>query len=167
MQGSTTCCLSPIGRRLPSSPRPLTLIVPLLLDNISTNQLAEHILLSHLRLHPPQDFREFQVPGHKVVFVCIIKKSTLFWFWCRVGLGWVGFGPLLVVLLQRVLQLGGDLLEEDDLLAEVVLHLAAEVPYARPVEMLHLGQRGAGDDVAAVVEVPVRLLAVLHLGQGS
>lgn len=75
--------------------------------------------------------------------------------------------PLLVVLLQRVLQLGGDLLEEDDLLAEVVLHLAAEVPYACPVEVLYLGQRGAGDDVAAVEEVPVRLLAVLHLGQRS
>ena len=62
---------------------------------------------------------------------------------------------LLVILLQGLLQLGGDLLEEEDLLAEVVLHLAAEVPYAGAVEVLHLGKRGARDDVAAVVEVGV------------
>ncbi len=79
------------------------------------------------------------------------------------------FLPLLllvvVVSLKRVLQLGGDLLEEADLLTEVVLHLRAEVPYARAVEVLDLCQRGAGNDVAAVVEVTFLLWTVFHLGQ--
>lgn len=72
-----------------------------------------------------------------------------------------------VVLLQRLLQFGGDLLEEVDLLAEVVLHLGAEVPYPSAVEMLDLCQRGAGNDVAAVVELALLLGTVLHLGQST
>ena len=72
---------------------------------------------------------------------------------------------VVVVPLQRVLQPGGDLLEEADLLTEVVLHLQAEVPYPRAVEVLDLGQRGAGDDVAALVELALLLGTVLHLGQ--
>lgn len=73
----------------------------------------------------------------------------------------------IVVLLQRLLQLGGDLLEEVDLLAEVVLHLGAEVPYPCAVEMLDLCQRGARNDVAAVVELALLLWTVLHLGQST
>lgn len=81
-----------------------------------------------------------------------------------------------VVLLQRLLQLARDFLEEGDLLLQVVLHLRLEVAHADLVEVLDLGQRGAGDDVAALVD-PLRLrrvhfallhvlLALLHLRQG-
>lgn len=73
----------------------------------------------------------------------------------------------IVVLLKRLLQLGGDLLEEVDLLTEVVLHLGAEVPYPCAVEMLDLCQRGAGNDVAAVMELALLLWTVLHLGQST
>lgn len=72
-----------------------------------------------------------------------------------------------VVLLQRLLQLGGDLLEEVDLLTEVLLHLGAEVPDPRAVEMLDLCQRGAGNDVAAIVELALLLWTVLHLGESA
>lgn len=74
---------------------------------------------------------------------------------------------VVVVLLQRLLQFGGDLLEEVDLLTEVVLHLGSEVPYPRAVEVLDLCQRGAGDDVAAVMELALLLGTVLHLGQST
>lgn len=47
----------------------------------------------------------------------------------------------------------------------MVLHLRAEVPYARAVEVLDLRQGGAGNDVAAVVEIPLLLWTVFHLGQ--
>lgn len=73
----------------------------------------------------------------------------------------------IVVLLKRLLQFGGDLLEEVDLLAEVVLHLGAEVPYPCAVEMLDLRQRGAGNDVAALMELALLLWTVLHLGEGT
>lgn len=75
--------------------------------------------------------------------------------------------PLLhvIVPLQHVLQLGRDLLEEGDLGAQVLLHLAAEVADPGAVEVLDLGQRGARDDVAALVELALLLGAVLHLGQ--
>lgn len=72
-----------------------------------------------------------------------------------------------VILLKRLLQFSGDLLEEADLLTEVVLHLGAEVPYPRAVEMLDLCQGGAGNDVAAVVELALLLWTVLHLGQST
>lgn len=82
-----------------------------------------------------------------------------------------------VVLLQSLFQFARDLLEERDLLQEMVLHLGLEVSHADVVEVLDLGQRGAGDDVAAVVDAiclrPVHLallhvlLALLHLRQGS
>lgn len=72
-----------------------------------------------------------------------------------------------VVLLQRLLQLGGDLLEEVDLLTEVLLHLGAEVPDPRAVEMLDLCQRGAGNDVAAIVELALLLWTVLHFGESA
>lgn len=73
----------------------------------------------------------------------------------------------IVVLLERLLQLGGDLLEEVDLLTEVLLHLGAEVPDPRAVEMLNLRQRGAGNDVAAIVELALLLGTVLHLGESA
>lgn len=47
----------------------------------------------------------------------------------------------------------------------MVLHLRAEVPYSRTVEVLDLCQRGAGNDVAAVVELTFLLWTVFHLGQ--
>lgn len=82
-----------------------------------------------------------------------------------------------VVLLQSLLQLACDLLEEGDLLLQVVLHLRLEVTHADLVEVLDLGQCGAGDDVAALVDAlrlrPVHLallhvlLALFHLRQGS
>ena len=72
---------------------------------------------------------------------------------------------VIVVSVQRVLQLGRDLLEEADLLAEVMLHLRAEVPYTCAVEVLDLSQRGAGNDVAAVVEFTFLLRTVFHLGE--
>lgn len=72
-----------------------------------------------------------------------------------------------VILLKRLLQFSGDLLEEADLLTEVVLHLGSEVPYPRAVEMLDLCQGGAGNDVAAVVELALLLWTVLHLGQST
>lgn len=72
-----------------------------------------------------------------------------------------------IVSLEHVLQLGGDLLEEADLVTEVMLHLRAEVPYPRAVEVLDFGQRGAGDDVAAVVELALLLWTVFHLGQSA
>lgn len=72
-----------------------------------------------------------------------------------------------VILLKRLLQFSGDLLEEADLLTEVVLHLGAEVPYPRAVEMLDLCQGGAGNDVAAVVELALLLWTVLDLGQST
>lgn len=87
-------------------------------------------------------------------------------------------GPLRVVVFpQSLFQLACDLLEERDLLLQVALHLGLEVPHPDLVEVLDLGQRGAGDDVAALVDAlrlrPVHLaflhvlLALLHLGQGS
>lgn len=72
---------------------------------------------------------------------------------------------LIVIPLKCVLQLGRDLLEEADLLAEVMLHLRAEVPYPRTVEVLDLCQGGAGNDVAAVVELAFLLWTVFHFGQ--
>lgn len=45
------------------------------------------------------------------------------------------------------------------------MHLRAEVPYTRAVEVLDLRQRGAGNDVAAVVELAFLLWTVFHLGQ--
>lgn len=72
-----------------------------------------------------------------------------------------------VILLKRLLQFAGDLLEEVDLLTEVVLHLGAEVPYPRAVEVLDLCQSGAGNDVAAVVELALLLWTVSHLGQST
>lgn len=74
---------------------------------------------------------------------------------------------VIVVFLKSVLQLGGDLLKELDLLMEVVLHLQAEVPYSGSVEVLDLRQRGAGYNVAAVVELTFHLWTVFHLGQGT
>lgn len=71
----------------------------------------------------------------------------------------------LIISLQRVLQLGRDLLEEGDLSAQVLLHLAAEVADPGAVEVLDLGQCGTGDDVAALLELALLLGAVLHLGQ--
>lgn len=73
----------------------------------------------------------------------------------------------IVILLKRLLQLGGDLLEEVDLLTEVLLHLGAEVPYPCAVEMLDLCQRGAGNGVAAVMELALLFRTVLHLGQST
>lgn len=86
--------------------------------------------------------------------------------------------PLRVVIFpQSLFQLARDLLEERDLLLEIALHLGLEVPHPDLVEVLDLSQRGAGDDVAAVVDAlglrPVHLaflhvpLALLHLCQGS
>lgn len=49
----------------------------------------------------------------------------------------------------------------------MVLHLGAEVPYPRAVEVLDLCQSGAGNDVAAVVELALLLWTVFHLGQGT
>lgn len=49
----------------------------------------------------------------------------------------------------------------------MLLHLGAEVPYPRAVEMLDLRQSGAGNDVAAVVELALLLWTVFHLGQGT
>lgn len=49
----------------------------------------------------------------------------------------------------------------------MVLHLGAEVPYPGAVEVLDLCQSGAGDDVAAVVELALLLWAVFHLGEGT
>lgn len=82
-----------------------------------------------------------------------------------------------VVLLQGLLQLARDSFEEGDLLLQVVLHLRLEVAHADLVEVLDLCHRGAGDDVAAVVDaLGLRgvhlallhvLLAFLHLCQGS
>lgn len=72
---------------------------------------------------------------------------------------------VIVISLQCVLKLGCDLLEEADLLAEVVLHLRAEVPYTCAVEVLDFCQRGERNDVAAVVELTFLLRAVFHLGQ--
>lgn len=57
-----------------------------------------------------------------------------------------------VVFLQSLLELSCDLLEEGDLLLQVVLHLGLEVAHADLVEVLDLSQRGAGDDVAALVD---------------
>ena len=73
----------------------------------------------------------------------------------------------LVIHVEGLLQLAGDPLEEADLLQQVVLHLALEVAHARAVEVLDLGQRGAGDDVAALADATVRgpVLALLHLGK--
>lgn len=71
-----------------------------------------------------------------------------------------------VVFLQGLLQLARDFLEESDLLLQVMLHLGLEVSHADLVEVLDLGQRGAGDDVAALVDT-FRLggvhLALLHM----
>lgn len=72
-----------------------------------------------------------------------------------------------VVSLEHVLQLAGDLLEEGDLRAQVVLHLGAEVPHPRTVEVLDLCQGGAGNDVAAVVQFTLLLRTVFHLGQST
>lgn len=74
--------------------------------------------------------------------------------------------------MQRFLQFGCNPLEEGDLLQEVVLHLGLEVAYSGAVEMLDLGQRGAGNDVAALVDVVRRrgvfvLLALPRFGQSS
>lgn len=93
------------------------------------------------------------------------------------GLPRADFFLRVVVLLQGLLQLARDFLEEGDLLLQVVLHLCLEVAHADLVEVLDLGQRGEGDDVAALVD-PLRLrwvhfallhvlLAFLHLRQGS
>ena len=90
--------------------------------------------------------------------------------WCgRWGGGGGGLsfcGLSLVVHLQGVLQLAGDLLEEADLLAQVVLHLGLEVAHADVVEVLDLGHGGEGDDVAALPDA-VRLrplhLALFHV----
>lgn len=71
----------------------------------------------------------------------------------------------LIVSLQHVLQLGRDLLEEGDLSAQVLLHLATEVANPGAVEVLDLSQRGTRDDVAALMELALLLGAVLHLGQ--
>lgn len=49
----------------------------------------------------------------------------------------------------------------------MVLHLGAEVPYARAVEVLDLRERGAGNDVAAVVELALLLRTVSDLCQGA
>lgn len=70
-----------------------------------------------------------------------------------------------IVPLKHVLQLAGDLLEEGDLRTEVVLHLGAEVPHPRTVEVLDLCQGGAGNDVAAVVQFALLLRTVFHFGQ--
>lgn len=48
-----------------------------------------------------------------------------------------------------------------------MLHLRAEVPYARAVEVLDLGQRGAGNYVAAVVELTLLLWTVFHFSQST
>lgn len=48
-----------------------------------------------------------------------------------------------------------------------MLHLGAEVPYPCAVEVLDLCQRGAGNDVAALVELALLLWTVLHLGEGT
>lgn len=78
----------------------------------------------------------------------------------------------LVVHVERLLQFGCNPLEEGDLLQEVVLHLGLEVAYSGAVEVLDLGQRGTGNDVAALVDVLRRrdifvLLALLCFGQSS
>lgn len=82
-----------------------------------------------------------------------------------------------VVLPECLLQLACDFLEEADLLLQVELHLGLEVAHADLVKMLDLGQRGEGDDVAALGDafglLPLHLallhvfLALLHLGQSS
>lgn len=74
--------------------------------------------------------------------------------------------------MQRFLQFGRNPLEEGDLLLEVVLHLGLEVAYSGAVEVLDFGQRGTGNDVAALVDVMRRqdvfvLLALLCFGQSS
>lgn len=74
--------------------------------------------------------------------------------------------------MQRFLQFGCNPLEEGDLLQEVVLHLGLEVAYSGAVEVLDLGQRGTGNDVAALVDVVRRrdvsvLLALLRFGQST
>lgn len=46
-----------------------------------------------------------------------------------------------------------------------MLHLRAEVSYACAVEVLDLGQCGAGNDVAAFMESTLLLWTVFHLGQ--
>lgn len=71
----------------------------------------------------------------------------------------------LIVSLQHLLQLGRDLLEESDLSAQVLLHLAPEVTDPGAVEVLDLSQCGTRDDVAAFMELALLLGAVLHLGQ--
>lgn len=67
------------------------------------------------------------------------------------------FLVVIIISLKRVLQLAGDFLEEANLLAQVVLHLQAEVPYTCAVKVLDLGQRCTGNDVAAVVEFSLLL----------
>lgn len=74
--------------------------------------------------------------------------------------------------MECFLQFGCNSLEEGDLLQEVVLHLGLEVAYSCAVEVLDLGQRGTGNDVAALVDVLCRrdvfiLLALLRFGQSS
>lgn len=88
---------------------------------------------------------------------------------CPVYRFWSGSSLRLIVHVQRLLQFGCDLLEEGDLLQEVVLHLGLEVPYSGVVEVLDLGQGGAGNDVAALVDVVRRrdvflLLTLLCFG---
>lgn len=83
----------------------------------------------------------------------------------------------IVVLLQGLLKLGGDLLEKANLLTEEVLHLGLEVSHADLMEMVDLSQRGERDDVAALADALCArslhlalvhvLLALLHFGQGS
>ena len=46
-----------------------------------------------------------------------------------------------------------------------MLHLCLEVTHTDLVEVLDLSQRGAGNDVAAVVELTFLLWTVSHLGQ--
>lgn len=79
--------------------------------------------------------------------------------------------------MQSLFQLARDFLEEQNLLLEIVLHLGLEVSHTDLMEVLDLSQRGAGDDVAALVDAfclgPVHLallhvlLALPHFCQGS
>lgn len=72
---------------------------------------------------------------------------------------------LIIISLQRLLQLGSDLLEEADLLTEVVLHLRSEVPYTCTVKVLDLSQCGTGNNVAAIMELSFLLWTIFHLSQ--
>lgn len=130
------------------------------LDLVEMSLLLEHRLLGSLGRHSWS-----MVGGGGGGCIIMAHRGSL-----TVFLG-------VVVFLQRLLQLSRHLLEEGDLLLQVVLHLGLEVTHADLVEVLDLGQCGARDDVAALVDAlrlrPVHLallhvlLALLHLRQGS